>query len=65
MRAAPPSEGAGPPGRRCRCGHYPVAHMRVVPAGEGGGCRLSPVGPCERCGAAVCSGYVPAAENGP
>jgi hypothetical protein len=49
---------------RCRCGHYPVAHMRVVAVGpaSAGSSRLEPSGPCEVCGAAACAKFVPSSR---
>ncbi|MCI4370696.1 MAG: hypothetical protein L3J81_05140 [Thermoplasmata archaeon] len=46
---------------RCRCGHYPTTHMRVVPAGgsAAGSFRLEPVGPCQVCGESSCRRFAP------
>ncbi|HYK92888.1 MAG TPA: hypothetical protein VEY07_02455 [Thermoplasmata archaeon] len=44
---------------RCRCGHFPGSHMRVVPLGpsETSSFRLEASGPCVTCGAAACPKY--------
>lgn len=58
-----PSEGVGsePVRNRCRCGHYPTSHMRVVPIERGGGSfRLDPDGPCAICGEPGCHRFTPA-----
>jgi hypothetical protein len=44
---------------RCRCGHFPTAHLEVRPVLGGGSASfaLLPVGPCRLCGAARCPAY--------
>ncbi|MCI4326459.1 MAG: hypothetical protein L3K16_02310 [Thermoplasmata archaeon] len=46
---------------RCRCGHYPSTHMRVVPAtgSAAGSFRLEPSGSCRVCGDSACRRYLP------
>ncbi|MCI4321697.1 MAG: hypothetical protein L3K18_06275 [Thermoplasmata archaeon] len=46
-------------GRRCQCGHFAGAHMRVVPAGGSASFALEPVGGCAVCGDAGCRKYAP------
>ncbi|MCI4317183.1 MAG: hypothetical protein L3J96_01470 [Thermoplasmata archaeon] len=56
------TEGRGPieaARNRCRCGHYPTSHMRVVPVAESGSFRLEPNGPCSLCGEAACRQFTP------
>ncbi|MCI4362588.1 MAG: hypothetical protein L3J77_05305 [Thermoplasmata archaeon] len=47
--------------RRCRCGHFPSAHMRVTPVGAGspGNFGLEPTGPCAICGELGCARFAP------
>ncbi|MCI4363921.1 MAG: hypothetical protein L3K13_06440 [Thermoplasmata archaeon] len=44
---------------RCRCGHYPTAHLEVrpVPGGGSASFALLPTGPCQVCGASECPSY--------
>jgi hypothetical protein len=46
---------------RCRCGHYPTTHMRVVPAvgNAAGSFRLEASGPCQVCGESGCRRFAP------
>ena len=58
-----PPEGTlpDPVRNRCRCGHYPTAHMRVAPISPrpGGSYRLVADGPCAVCGDAGCRKFAP------
>ncbi|HZY70250.1 MAG TPA: hypothetical protein VFF67_04645 [Thermoplasmata archaeon] len=51
--------GPEPARNRCRCGHFPATHMRVLPVTDGhaGGYRLDPSGPCTICGEAACARF--------
>ncbi|HXQ95263.1 MAG TPA: hypothetical protein VN864_08895 [Thermoplasmata archaeon] len=55
------AEPAAPTAHRCRCGHYPTTHMRVVPASgnASGSFRLEASGPCQACGEPVCRRFAP------
>ncbi|MCI4319825.1 MAG: hypothetical protein L3J87_01935 [Thermoplasmata archaeon] len=47
--------------RRCRCGHFPTHHMRVLPVEErhGGSFRLDPSASCAICGELTCPKFTP------
>ncbi|HZY91641.1 MAG TPA: hypothetical protein VFG07_02545 [Thermoplasmata archaeon] len=51
----------GPRLNRCRCGHYPVSHMRVAALGAAGSgsYRLEPTAPCALCGPTACPRFHP------
>ncbi|HEV2448864.1 MAG TPA: hypothetical protein VGU43_00430 [Thermoplasmata archaeon] len=44
---------------RCRCGHFPTAHLEVRAVSGGGSASfaLLPVGSCRFCGPAGCPAY--------
>ncbi|HTP55788.1 MAG TPA: hypothetical protein VML53_03860 [Thermoplasmata archaeon] len=57
--AAPPDRTGSPTLGRCRCGHLATDHMVVTSVVGSASFRLSPVGPCRRCGEAACRQMTP------